>query len=192
MATSTLNPDCSTYIFNTTTAASWNTPEQDGRADGEVIKMNETVANLEAEASTVDTPAKVLRNYGRTIQADRKCIFVVDADHADRLENIITDPVNRRGDDHEDDAGTYSYYTDEDGEPITNTDVYSLGEYRILTADGETVRDHAKGQDDECPKLDEYTPDELATECMYRDNDGHCSLLDAPCVLDHNRHEETP
>lgn len=158
--------------------------ERDGRPDGEVIKTSGDVANLEAEVSTLDNPGKVLQNYGRAIQEGRKCIFVVESGFEDRLENIITDPVNRRGSEHEDETGSFSYYKDGDGNPIENTDVYSLGEYRILVVDGETVHDHAKQGNSECPELDppEFTEDDLQESCAFRE-DGYCALLDEPCVL---------
>lgn len=162
------------------------------KSDGEVIQMN-GVANLEAEASTVDNPARVLKNFKRAIDADRQCIFVVNERYVDRLKAVITDPVNRRGDDHVDENGSFSYYMAE-GEPFTDIEpikeAVKDGEYRLLVlTERGNLRDHAKASADECPKLNEFSRNELETECMYRDDDGHCSLLDAECVLDYGGEE---
>ena len=154
------------------------------RADGEVIKSN-GVANLEAEMSTLEKPAKVLRNYRRAVQQDRKCIFVVEDGFGDYLERIITDPVNRLGDTYEDEQGSFDYYQ-VDGEPFDDVEPLLEGEYRILTVTNRgTVLDHGREREAECPELDppEMTIDNLEAFCPYREGDGNCSLLEQPCVL---------
>jgi len=155
------------------------------RPDGHVLKDNGDVCHLEAEVSTLTKPAKVLQNYWRAAFNDRKCIFVVEEAGVDKLINILEDPVNRRGDDHEDDDGSYSYYMDEDGEPFTGIDDLAGADYRILVrGESGNIRDYGTETDAECPELDaETSVDELASFCLFREENGWCSALETECVL---------
>lgn len=154
------------------------------RPDGHVLKDNGAVCHLEAEVSTLTKPAKVLQNYWRAAFNDRKCIFVVEEAGVDKLINILEDPVNRRGDDHNDENGTYSYYTDDDGEPFTGIDDLAGADYRVLVrGESGNIRDYGTDTDAECPELDaETSADELTSFCLFRE-DGWCSALETECVL---------
>ncbi len=156
----------------------------DDRPDGHVLKENGDVAHLEAEVSTITKPAKVLKNYWRAAFEDRKCIFVVEESAVDKLLNIVEDPVNRRGDDHEDEQGSFSYYTDEDGEAFTGVEDLDGAEYRVLVrGQSGNVRDYGSETALECPELDEDTSEaDLQSFCLFRD-DGWCEALEAECVL---------
>lgn len=150
----------------------------DERPDGEIIKENGDVANLEAEVSTLSNPAKVLKNVHRAAADDRKAVFIVEQSMAPLLESILADPTRQDGD----------YYTGDDGEPFTAVDVVEDAETRVLvrTEQGR-VMDYGKGHADDCPELDEdTTEEELQALCLHRDEDGYCSLLDGPCVVTAN------
>jgi len=155
------------------------------KPDGKVL-MPEGVAHLEAENSTLSKPVKVLKNYLRATEEGCECIFVVEEGNAVKLQNIISDPVNRQGSDHEDDEGSYSYYSGEDGE---FTDIGLLedeGEYRIIKVDTEELEAtvHEDNIEVECPQLDNYSEEELGEFCMERDKEtGYCSALGQQCVL---------
>jgi hypothetical protein len=149
--------------------------------DGEIVMEDGTKANLEAEAGTLSNPAKVLKNLQRAAQQNRQCVFVVDQSKEDRLRDIITDPVNRRGNDHKDELGPFSYYSTTDGE-FTDIDTIANADYRILIRTNGKIRDHETENQDDCPKLEDYTKQELVIGCPWRDED-ICSLLDAPCVF---------
>ena len=154
------------------------------RPDAHVIKDNGDVAHLEAEVSTLTKPAKVLTNLWRAAFEDNKCIFVVEESGVDRLLNIIEDPVNRRGSEYEDEEGSYSYYTDEDGDEFTGINDIADAEYRVLVrGESGNIRDYGTETDSECPELDEETSkDELASFCLFRE-DGWCTALDTECVI---------
>jgi hypothetical protein len=179
--------DAKNYLESRPAVAQVNLLHQDpgeDRPDGHVLKDNGDVCHLEAEVSTLTKPAKVLQNYWRAAFNDRKCIFVVEEAGVDKLVNILEDPVNRRGDDHEDDDGTYSYYTDDDGEPFTGIEDLAGAEYRVLVrGESGNIRDYGTETDAECPELDaETSVDELTSFCLFRE-DGWCSALETECVL---------
>jgi len=155
------------------------------KPDGHVIKEHGDVAHPEAEVTTLTKPAKVLQNLWRAAFNDRKCIFVVEEDTVDKSLNIVEDPVNRRGSDHEDEKGSFSYYTDEDGEPFTGIQDVANADYRVLVRSSTgRVRDHGTTPTEECPELDDTTDrDELQSLCFYRDEEGFCEKLGQPCVL---------
>lgn len=104
----------------------------DDKPDGRVHLSNDEVAHLEAEHSTLSKPAKVLKNLQRAQEQGRECIFLVEDGNAERLENIISDPVNRNGNQHSDGNGGFNYYTDSEGQPFTDLDWLENAEYRIL------------------------------------------------------------
>ena len=153
------------------------------KPDG-ILRKDGRRFHLEAEASTLSKPAKVLKNYKRAVDKGRETVFVVDAGNAMKLANILDDPVNRRGSDFEDNRGTYSYY-EADGEPFTEIDDLD-GEFRIFEVRGETLVELDQSTDAECPELIDGNSDEVALEnfCVYRSPDGYCSAIEAPCVLD--------
>jgi hypothetical protein len=155
----------------------------DDRPDGHIHRNGE-LAHLEAEHATLSKPAKVLTNLKRAAEQDRQCLYIVEAGNAAKLTNIVDDPVDRRGAQHEDDDGTYSYY-EADGEAFTDIDTVEDAEYAVfeVTDDG-AVHEYATGQEMECPELDDNTQENLEEYCIYRDpDDGHCSELGAPCVF---------
>jgi hypothetical protein len=94
----------------------------DERPDGEVIKQNGDVANLEAEVSTLSNPAKVLKNVKRAVDDGRKTVFIVEQSMAPLLQSILSDPTRQDGD----------HYTGDDGEPFTAIDAVQEAETRIL------------------------------------------------------------
>lgn len=156
------------------------------RPDGEVIKTS-GVANLEAEVSTLSKPAKVLTNLKRAVENDRKCIFIAREETADILENIISDPVNRRGDTYEDDEGGFDYYR---ADGVEFTDIEKLGDadYRVLSVTDEGgVRDYGTESAPDCPELEDEESDssreELESFCVHREEDGRCTLLGTECVV---------
>ncbi|MFB6183213.1 MAG: hypothetical protein ABEI96_01545 [Haloarculaceae archaeon] len=69
-----------------------NKNKQDGnsRPDGYVIIGDDTL-HLEAEHSTLTKPEKVLTNMERAQREDRECIFIVEEDRVDRLNDILED-----------------------------------------------------------------------------------------------------
>jgi hypothetical protein len=152
--------------------------------DGHVM-TDDAIRHLEAERSTVSKPVKVLRNVERAADADRDVVFAVEQGDATRLQQILEDPVNRRGSEHEDDHGTFSYYTDEDGDPFTATDVVDAVDWEVLVRGPEGVYVHDAADELECPMLadGDATEDELEAFCLHRDEDGFCSKLEAPCVV---------
>ncbi|GAB7009040.1 hypothetical protein JCM31271_09830 [Halorubrum trueperi] len=118
----------------------------------------------------------------RATQEGRECIFVVQQGNAKKLENILT-AVNRRGQDHEDTDGSYSYYKGEDGE-FTDTEILlENGEHRIIEAGEDQIEIHNESVEAECPELDNHPEDELENFCLYREDDGHCTTLGQPCVI---------
>jgi len=154
----------------------------DEKPDGHVTMPNGDTAHLEAEHSTLSKPAKVLKNLRRGQKQDREVLFVVEPGNTAKLENIVSDPVNRRGTEHEDETGSYSYYTDTDGNPITDIEQLQQVEYRILEADSNQLQEHEETEL-ECPELENSSRDQLHQFCLYRDEDGFCSALETECVL---------
>jgi len=151
--------------------------------DGIVTLPDGSQAHLEAEHTTLSKPGKVLKNVRRAVQEEREIIFVVEQGNTSKLENIVTDPVNRRGSMHEDENGGYSYYTDSNGEPITDIDQLKQAEYRILEIDEEDVQLVDEPVEPECPMLDDNPEDELTEFCLHREDDRFCTELGQRCVL---------
>ena len=155
---------------------------EDEKPDGHVMMPDSEITHLEAEHSTLSKPGKVLKNLGRGLEENREVIFVVEEGKAAKLENIVSDPVNRRGNEHEDKDGTYSYYTDSDSEPVDNVDELNQAEYRILELSDDTLEEH-EDIEAECPELDHSDREDLENFCLYRDEGGFCSALETQCVL---------
>jgi hypothetical protein len=155
----------------------------DNKPDGHVHLPEDGIAHLEAEHSTLTKPAKVLKNLARAAEQNREVFFIVEPGNAVKLENIVSDPVNRRGSDHEDEHGEYSYYTDSDGEPVTDTEELREAEYRIIELRDDRFQEHEPTDTPDCPLLDTNTEQELETFCMHRTNDGFCTELGQHCVL---------
>ena len=151
----------------------WN-QSGESKADGQVIFPDQTNAYIEAEQSTLTKPAKVLTNYYRAAEDDKQVIFVVGSGDGERLREIVEDPVNRQGDTHEDDSGSFDYYRTEDGEfGDEKIDRIEDAEYRVLEVSPQS----------DCPMLDEKSKEKLQEQCIHRDPDGYCNALDEPCVL---------
>ncbi len=126
---------------------------------------------------------KVLKNYLRATKEGRECIFVVQQGNAKKLENILSDPVNCRGQDHEDTNGSYSYYKGEDDE-FTDTDtLLENGDYRTIEAGEDQIEIHNESVEAECSEPDNHPKEDLEDFCLYREDDGHCNTLGQPCVL---------
>jgi len=156
---------------------------QDGdeRPDGHIMANGET-KHLEAEHSTLSKPAKVLHNLQRAAEQGQECVFVVEHGNGQKLANILADPVNRRGDMHEDETGTYSYYTADD-EPFTAIDAVADAAYTIYTVRDDDVAPFNPAETPDCPELAHTDRASLVEFCLYRDEDGYCSQLGQPCVL---------
>jgi len=152
------------------------------KPDGKVILPDGSIAHLEAEHSTLSKPAKVLTNYHRATQEDRETIFVVEQGRAKKLENIVSDPVNRRGDTYEDENGSFDYYQADDTE-FTETGDLENAEYRIIEVSDNDLEIHNEPVDAECPELDDNTQEDLEQFCLHREEDGYCTALGQPCVL---------
>lgn len=90
------------------------------RPDG-ILERDGVTCHLEAECGTSRKPARILQNLWRAYEEDRPCVFVVPEDAAERVANVLRDPVNRQGSDHVDAYGTYSYYQSDEGE-VTDVD----------------------------------------------------------------------
>lgn len=170
-----------------------NILHQDGetKPDGHIIGPAGERMHLEAERGSLSKPATVLRNLQRAVEQDRECVFVVEHGNAAKLANILDDPVNRRGAEHEDDIGTYSYYTDADGEAFTDIDRAVDAGYRIFEVRDADSADLMEFDPDseaaaECPELVDGAASEaeLTAFCLHRDPDGFCEKLGQPCVLD--------
>ena len=148
--------------------------------DGHVV-FDDTTAHLEAEHTTLTKPAKVLQNLCRGHRQSREVIFAVEHDKATEIQNVLSDPVNRRGANHKDTDGTYSYDTDTDGNPVTDADQLQDADYRVIEVGGDQFTQHERGTPDpDCPELDSYTREELENFCLHRDDDGHCTELGQP------------
>jgi hypothetical protein len=154
--------------------------------DGEIQIGDDALAHLEAESSTLSKPARTLKNLRRGLEQSRKVVFAVHEDDRSKLESILEDPVNRNGSDHEDEDGSFSYYTD-DGEPVSDVDELREAEWDILAFTdnelqlGEQESSEEGGED--CPMIGDYSEEELQIECTHRDSDGYCSKLDSQCVV---------
>jgi hypothetical protein len=148
--------------------------------DGHVHLPNDNLAHLEAENSTLDKPGKVLKNLQRAIKQDRQVIFAVEPSNRKKLENILTDPVNRQGNDHTDEQGTYTHYLNNNGQPITNLDLIEDAEHQIIEIPLDDESDPKPTE--ECPELKNIPQNDLEKFCIYRD-DGYCTELETDCVL---------
>jgi len=155
----------------------------DNKPDGHVHMPDGDIAHLEAEHSTLSRPVKVLRNLKRAAEDDREVFYVVKQGKAAKLQNIVDDPKNRRGSEYDDEKGSYSYYTDEDGEEFTEFDSLEDAEYRVIEVDGEELKVHDDTVDAECPELDANSEEELESFCLHREEDGFCTALGQQCVL---------
>jgi len=140
--------------------------------DGIVLLPDNSIANLEAEHSTLSKPGKVLKNLRRGQKQDRKVIFAVEEGRRDKLERILSDPVNRNGNTLEDEHGSYNYYR-ENGEDIVDIKPLRDAEYHILEVELDK---------EECPELSEFTREQLEDFCSFRSN-GDCTLLNKPCPI---------
>ncbi|WP_135536137.1 TraM recognition domain-containing protein [Halostella pelagica] len=121
----------------------------DDKPDGHAHLPDGTVAHLEAEHTTLSKPAKVLENLLRAVEQGRDCIFVVEQGNAEKLESIVSDPVNRHDSEHSDGEGSFSYYTDSQGEPFTSVDRLEDADYRILEVRGGDAVLHQPGSEPE-------------------------------------------
>ncbi|MDY6778204.1 MAG: TraM recognition domain-containing protein [Candidatus Nanohaloarchaea archaeon] len=155
----------------------------DEKPDGTVMQSDGSIANLEAEHSTLSRPVKVLRNVERAAKQGRDLIFVVEEGQATKLENIVTDPVNRRGSDREDDQGSYSYYRDEEGDSFTRVGVVDDVGFEVVEVGDNGVIPHDAGEATDCPELTTNDREDLEAYCLFRDEDGFCEQLEQPCVL---------
>jgi DNA helicase HerA-like ATPase len=151
------------------------------KPDGHVMLPDDSIAHIEAEHSTLSKPGKVLKNLRRGLNQGREVFFVVEEGNAAKLENIVSDPVNRRGTDLEDGDGSYSYYTLDD-EPVEDVEELKQVDYRILELTDEQLKEHEEVET-ECPELDHNDREDLEDFCLYRDEDGFCTELGTRCVL---------
>jgi len=157
----------------------------DDKPDGKVILPDGDVAHLEAEHSTLTKPGKVLTNLHRAAKENRECIFVVEKGKAAKLDNILSDPVNRRGNTHQDENRSFDYYQTEDGEFTQTQELKENGEYRIIEIRDNQLEIHNEPVNAECPELGENTREDLEQFCLYREEDDHCTALGQKCVLTH-------
>jgi hypothetical protein len=109
------------------------------------------IAHLEAEHSTLSRPVKVLRNMKRAVKQKKEVFYVVEEGKAAKLQNIVSDPVNRNGSQHRDEYGSYSYYTDSQGEPVSDLAWLEDAEYRILEVTDNGVALYEDGQTSQGP-----------------------------------------
>jgi len=131
------------------------------KPDGEVQLPDGSVAHLEAEHGTLSKPAKVLENLRRAAQNGRECIFIVEQENAQKLHSIVSDPVNRNGNQHSDTNGGFNYYTDSSGEQFDELDWLEQAEFRILESSEDglhlhkgSVDQHEQRQFDELRDID--------------------------------------
>jgi hypothetical protein len=153
----------------------------DDKPDGHVHLPSGEIAHLEAELSTLSKPVKILNNLQRAAEKDRETIFIVQHGKAAKLKNIVDDPKNRRGNDYEDENGSYSYYTF-DGEPFADFETIEEAEYRILEH-GEDLNEYTEQETPDCPELEDHDREGLEAACLYREENGFCTALETPCVL---------
>jgi hypothetical protein len=112
----------------------------------------------------------------------RDVYFVVARGDGHKLAAILEDPVNRRGSDHDDEEGTFSYYADGD-EEFTAVDELTA-DYEIFeVAEDGTVTLFDPEAEPECPELGKSERSELEAFCLYRTEGGHCEKLGIPCVI---------
>jgi len=139
----------------------------DDKTDGEVLLPDGSIANLEVEHGTLSKPGKVLKNLRRAAEQGRECIFIVEQGQAGKLHNILSDPVNRRGDQHRDEHGEFSYYR-ENGNPITDLNWIEDAEYRILESseDGLQLYDNTGDQDKQLRLKDLRDVDKKVLNCI--------------------------
>jgi hypothetical protein len=156
---------------------------EDDKPDGHVHLPDGEIAHLEAEQSTLSNPIKVLRNLERAVEKEREVFYVVEAGKVAKLQNIVEDPKNRRGSEYEDEQGSYSYYSDEEGDPFTEFEDIQDAEYRVIEVDEGELEVHDDEVEPECPELGENSRDELESFCLHRDEDGFCTELEQQCVL---------
>ncbi len=116
------------------------------RPDGQVQLPDGRIAHLEAEHATLSKPAKTLQNLQRAHQQDRDCIFVVQDGNAEKLHNILSDPVNRDGNQHTDEHGSFNYYTDSHGNPFTEIEQFDDARYKILEVTENGLRQYNRHQ----------------------------------------------
>lgn len=151
----------------------------DDKPDGLVHLPDQQVAHLEAEHTSPSKPGKVLKNLKRAAEHGNECIFLIQEDQGEKLENILEDPVNRQGNNQEDDQGSYSYYT-LNGEPVIDTELLATADYRVIEIPEEQLQEDTEP---ECPELDDNSREDLQTFCLYREDDGFCIDLEQQCVL---------
>jgi len=118
----------------------------------------------------------------KSLEEDREVFYIVENGKAAKLQNIVEDPKNRRGNEYQDENGSYSYYTDEDGQAFTQFEQLGKAEYRVIEIDGEELEVHDQKVEPECPELDHNEREDLEEFCLYRE-DGFCNELEEPCVL---------
>ncbi|QIB75397.1 TraM recognition domain-containing protein [Halogeometricum borinquense] len=155
----------------------------ESKPDGTIVAGDE-IKHLEAECGTLSKPTKVLRNVERAHEQGRGVVFVTAADDAQKLSNILLDPVNRRGDgDGEDDDGTYAYYRDSSGR-FSDLEVVTETPFKIYAvSESGSVYPYGTDREATCPMLGDYTEAELEAFCLHRDEDGYCEKLGEPCVI---------
>jgi hypothetical protein len=131
----------------------------DDKPDGRVHLPNGKIAHLEAEHATLSKPAKVLKNLQRAHENGCECIYVVKDGNAERLENILSDPVNRNGNQHRDENGGFNNYTDSEGNPFTGIEPLDDARYRIMEVrdNGLTLYKSQQEIDDSPPAKQENT-----------------------------------
>jgi len=155
----------------------------DDKPDGHVHLPDGDIAHLEAEHSTLTRPVKVLRNLQRAAEQNKEVFYVVQQGKAAKLQNIVNDPKNRRGNEYEDDKGSYSYYKDENGEAFTQFEDLEDAEYRVIEIQGDNLEVHDEAVEPECPELGENSREDLEAFCLHREEDGFCTELEQSCVL---------
>lgn len=155
----------------------------DDKPDGHVHLPDGDIAHLEAEHSTLSRPVKVLRNLKRAVKQDKEVFYVVEDGKASKLQNIVDDPKNRRGNKYNDENGGYSYYKDEDGEAFTQFKDLENAEYRVIEVKGDDLEVHDEAVEPEGPELGENSREDLEAFCLHREEDGFCTELEQSCVL---------
>lgn len=124
------------------------------KPDGIIEFQDGHIAHLEAEASTLSKPDRVIQNLERAAEADNHCIFITQTGNAEKLDTILTEHGN------------------------TVPEQYSIYE---KTDHGLTEHGDRKAWD--CPELDGNNRNDLENFCLFREPDGLCTELDQPCVL---------
>lgn len=163
--------------------------------DGHVHLSTSEVAHLEAERGTLSKPVKVLKNLQRAQENGCECIFVVEEGNADRLENIVSDPVNRNGSQHRDEDGSFSYYTDSERNPFTEIEQLRDARYRILeaTKNGLTLYEGPQETHDNQPEKPRDKPfeelreiDRTVLSCIKEGKDDIQKITSATGLPNHN------